>query len=157
MSVERPTRALIESKKIVEGQHYDFKRGLELDRKPPHGAKDGKARFIDDLVAFANSDAGYLIVGVEEKDGVWSRYHPINDPRDALKSRILNAILDNIDPAPKVDLEFIDVNDGYIFYIAMPRQGMQPYVNKITGSYYERVGSRNRPISRGEVQARFKS
>jgi predicted HTH transcriptional regulator len=143
MSVERPTRALIESKKIVEGQHYDFKRGLELDRKPPHGAKDGKARFIDDLVAFANSDAGYLIVGVEEKDGVWSR--------------ILNAILDNIDPAPKVDLEFIDVNDGYIFYIAMPRQGMQPYVNKITGSYYERVGSRNRPISRGEVQARFKS
>jgi hypothetical protein len=155
--IERPTRTLIENKQITEGQHYDFKRELEIDKRFADGSKDAKVRLIDDVVAFLNSGPGFLIFGVDEKDGAWTAYRPINVPRDPLKTRILNTIIDNVDPAPKVDVEFIEVDGGYIFYVVIPQQGMQPYANKISGSYYQRVGSRNRPISRGDVQARFNS
>ncbi|MHA6643628.1 AlbA family DNA-binding domain-containing protein [Mesorhizobium sp. A623] len=148
-----PTRELIESKEIAEGRHYDFKRQVDLSEKQTRSTKSSKERFLDDIVAFLNGGAGHLIVGVDEEDGYWRSYHPLTGNKEKIRNQYLQVIQDNIKPLPsKVDIEFIDVDDGFVMDIRIPEHSSRPYQNGISGAFYTRSGSRNRILTVGEIQ-----
>ena len=156
--IPTPTRQLIETKQIAEGRHYDFKREVDLDKKYPGGGKSAKERFVDDVVAFLNGDAGHLLVGVEEADGVWKQYLPMSGDRERLSNRFLQVIQDNIKPIPtKVDVVPIDVPGGFILNIRIPEHWAKPYQNALSGAFYTRSGARNRVLAVGEIQELFAS
>lgn len=151
----RPTRVLIETRQIVEGKHYDFKRLVDLSKGEDGRAK--KERFINDVVAFLNSGRGHLIIGVDDKKtGEWQEYHPLRGNRDEIARQLIQTIHDNIEPVPnKVEIGFIDIDDGFLVDIYIPAHTMQPFMNRMTGGFYERTGPKNRPMSREEVMTRF--
>ena len=151
-----PTRELIETKTIVENQHYDFKRELGLS-KPGAEGETAKVRFLNDVVAFLNSGPGHLIIGVDDKKtGEFQAYKPHSGNRDDVDQLITQVIQNNIEPVPhKVRVEFIDLDEGYLIDIRIPEHTVQPFMNRLTGGFYERTGSRNRPMSREEVRTRF--
>lgn len=51
--------------KLQEGQDLDFKRTIEMDKT------ERKAKLVDDVVAFLNRGAARIVIGVEEKQGLF--------------------------------------------------------------------------------------
>lgn len=141
----------IRSGLVTEGQQYEFKARLNLDEAR------GKSNFIDDVVAFLNAGAGYLIVGVREKKGDFENFEPMDGDRDALQRRITSIIQDNIDPKPLgVRLQFLDLDTGgFVLCLDLPDHRLRPYQNKITGGFYLRTGAQNTPIPRDQLHALF--
>ncbi len=54
---------LVDVLKIHEGQNVDYKRELDT-------SNDAKKELIKDLTAFGNSNGGYLLIGIDEEDGL---------------------------------------------------------------------------------------
>lgn len=147
-----PTLEAIRDGQIVESDVFDFKAALDLDNG------QGKLRFVNDVVAFLNRGAGYLIVGVREREGKCSGFQAVTEDRDALNRRLSSIIQDNIEPRPlEVRIEFIDVEGGFLPVIVIPEHRRRPYQNKINGSFYLRTGAQNTPLSRDEIKVMFKS
>jgi hypothetical protein len=145
-----PTLDLIQSNQITEGQHYDFKRSLDLaDRK-------AKCDFINDVVAFLNAGPAHLIIGVVEKKGQFERVVPLKGDRDAIRRQFVSTIQDNIDPKPLgIRVGFIDAEDGFLVDVQIPEHRMRPYQNRITGAFYVRTDAQNTPIPRDYLYTMF--
>jgi hypothetical protein len=117
-----------------------------------------KSRFVNDVVAFLNRGAGYLIVGVREAGGKYAGFQPVTEDRDALNRRVSSIIQDNIEPRPLgVRIGLIDIEGGFLLIIDIPEHRRRPYQNKINGSFYLRTGAQNTPLSRAEIAVMFKS
>jgi hypothetical protein len=146
-----PSRELIESKAIVEGPFYDFKEEIDLD------SERGKARFIDDVIAFLNTGPGHLILGVKEKRGAYETYRPIREDPHKFSERIQSIAQSNIDPIPRgIECHPIPLNEGCLLDIRITEHRMQPYQNKITGGFYIRTDKQNAIIPRDEIYSHFK-
>jgi hypothetical protein len=145
-----PTVDLIQNNQIVEGQHYDFKRSIDLsDRK-------AKTDFINDVVAFLNSGTAHLVIGVQERKGVFERFEPLEGDRDAIRRQFISAIQDNILPKPLgITVEFIEADEGFLIDVRIPEHRMRPYQNRINGSFYIRTDAQNTPIPRDHLRAMF--
>ncbi|MGF9564692.1 ATP-binding protein [Neorhizobium sp. BT27B] len=153
MTITSPTRELIESGRIAESAHYDFKQEVDLDKKYPNGGKSAKERFIDDVVAFLNTESGgHLVIGVKEADGVWESYIPLTSDREKTCNRFLQVIQSSIDPIPTaVEVLPIDVPGGYVLDVNVGAHWKKPYQSRISGSFYIRSGARNRVLSVPEI------
>lgn len=135
---------------LQEGQSLDFKRELNLD-KP-----ELKARLLDDVVAFLNRGASRIIVGVIEKGGSFDAFHPMEGDADKYALRVQTFIQDEITPVPlDVQVVPIPLADGFLIDIQIPQHTGSPYMNRLTGSYLIRSGSRNLPIDPGMLRSRF--
>jgi hypothetical protein len=142
--------AVSEIANLQEGQDLDFKREINLD-KP-----ELKARLLDDVVAFLNRDAGRIIVGVEEKGGRFDSFRPMPGDADKSALRIQTMIQDGITPLP-VDVQVVPIHQegGFLLDIQIPRHRGGPFMNRLTGGYLIRSGSRNLPIDPGMLRSRF--
>ncbi len=144
------TRDLIENGALTEGAACDFKSKLDLNDAR------AKSNLIDDVVAFLNSGAGRIIVGVEERGGAFHAYRPITGDRDKVALRLLSVIQDNVEPTPlRVEARTMEVDDGFVIDIVLPEHRLRPYQNKITGGFQIRTGAKNRALPRDAIQAMF--
>lgn len=145
-----PTLDLIRNNQVVEGQHYDFKRAIDLsDRK-------AKADFINDVVAFLNAGPAHLVIGVQEKKGVFERFEPLTGDRDSIRRQFVSVIQDNILPKPLgITVEFIEADEGFLVDVRIPEHRMRPYQNRINGAFYVRTDAQNTPIPRDHLFAMF--
>ena len=76
--VETPTRKGLERRRMAKGTLYDFKREVNFDKK--HPAAENRPRNASSTMSspFPNGEAGHLIIGASESDGVWDSLVAIN-------------------------------------------------------------------------------
>lgn len=144
------TLADIEGGDLQEGQNLDFKRQVDLDQLA------SKVRLLDDVVAFLNRGASRIIVGVEERAGRFDSFRPIEGDADKIALRLQTTIQDGITPTP-VDVDVVPLHSehGFILDIRIPSHIGGPFMNRLTGGYLIRSGSRNLPIEPGLLRSRF--
>lgn len=81
------------TEQIVENKHLDYKRGINLKKD------EAKIDILKDIVSFANSQGGDLIIGVSEKEGVPKEINGIEINKvDELKRAISSVIGRWIEP-----------------------------------------------------------
>jgi hypothetical protein len=146
-----PTVELIESQAIVEGREYEFKQQVDFDQAQQ------KSNFIDDVVAFLNSEiSGHIVIGVKEKGGAFAGYSPLLADPDHLCRRVTSIIQDGVEPRPLgVDVRAIAILGGSILDVAIAQHRAGPYQNRANGAFYVRTGAKNTPLRRDELAAYF--
>jgi len=123
-----------------EDLHTDFK---QVAGRPEELAKD--------LVAFANTDGGRLLIGVTDD----RRIVGVADP-DAVHRQIDNAAYNNCVPPITVVQEAVATDDGTVVVAGVPRGSQRPYRTQ-TGRYYVRTTSGCRDASREELLRLFQA
>ncbi|AVX20654.1 MULTISPECIES: helix-turn-helix domain-containing protein [Carboxydocella] len=126
-----------------ENNHVDFKRGLFL----PEADKPRITQHFElakDLAAFANSDGGYLLVGVDD-DGQVVGFKS----NDLLEQRIINLCRDIISPPLKPDIYKAKVKDKEVLVIRVERG--QGYLHLVRDKVYIRVHNEVRVASSEEI------
>jgi hypothetical protein len=161
-------------KGIPESQVFEIKQSLsaEGDKKtdpwmtnPSNGehrespSDKAKEKIFREIVAFANSEGGWLVLGIKETDKAPSRADEICPIPDCceLANRLCQAAYDWIDP-PLPSLRFIGIetngNEGVVV-CRVPRSSMAPhrlYKSKYTQEAYKRVGWESKPMRMREIQ-----
>src|SRR5215472_6984704 len=84
---------------VNEGAGVDFKLAVATDDKARH-------EFGADLISFANTEGGYMFIGVDEVEGIASAVTGIDvQDLDAELARLENLARDAIDPRlPSLDI-----------------------------------------------------
>jgi ATP-dependent DNA helicase RecG len=119
-----------------EGQELQFKREQP---RPIDLAKT--------LVAFANSQGGTVLVGVDDKGHIKGVSH-----WDELERRMHDVALNNCYPAVPVTIERVDAPQGTVMVIRVPQGREKPY-RASNGVYYVREGGRSRAPLPNELVA----
>lgn len=97
-----------------------------------------------ELIAFANSGGGQILVGVDDAGMVAG----VDDPQRT-EERILNIGRNNCVPPMDLLIEKVDVNGKKLVIVHVPRRLGRPYENK-RGQCFIRVGSTKRLASADE-------
>lgn len=114
---------------------------LELKRE-----WSGKLKGLEDLAAFANTNGGTLVIGVDD-DGVTV---PGFTPNDAALRVILNEITDGLHLTPRVLREPTSAGPVVLTVSVQPAATLVAH----QGRYYKRVGSANRQMTAEELAGR---
>jgi len=124
--------------KIPESRNMDYKLKL-------HPATDaGNKEFLKDSSAFANTVGGYLIYGVDEKEGIPTSIKGVDvDDFDKLKLRFENLLRTGVDPPVRgVDFIAVDLeNLRKVIVVHVPKSVARPHAVKIKKHF--RFYSRN--------------
>ncbi|WP_300604367.1 RNA-binding domain-containing protein [Trebonia sp.] len=123
-----------------EDPHTEFKREL--------GNTGDLAR---DLVCFANSDGGQIIVGVDDGRNVMG----VPDTDD-LMLKVDNVAFNLCSPPVTVVPEILDLDGSAVVVLNVPKGDQRPYGTN-DGRYYVRSGARCRRASREELLRLFQA
>lgn len=113
---------------------------IEYKRELTHDKKELKA----DVIQFANTNGGVLIIGIEERDRLPISLVPIKDDVDAIKSSINQTLRSNIEPAIQgLIVQEVEVDDGFVILIGIPESKNKPhcYVRDGARRFYGRNSS----------------
>jgi len=126
--------------RILRGEdpHTDFKQAV-----------DRNAELAEDLVCFANSDGGRLVIGVADDGTVVG----VPDP-DALLLRVDDVAFDLCSPPVTVVPETVRLDDRDVVVLSTAKGDQRPYSTR-DGRYYIRSGARCRAASREELLRLF--
>jgi Putative DNA-binding domain len=137
-------QALIDNQ-VAEGKEYDYKVQLI-------GNSDSdKKEFLADVSSFANTNGGYLIFGMDEKEGLPTALTGFNDvDSDAQINRLENLIRDSIAPRiAGIEIRSISLSVGVVLIIRIPKSWSAPHMITYGSKGNSRFNARN---SRGKYQ-----
>lgn len=123
-----------------EGPHTDFKREL-----------GNTGELAKDLVCFANSDGGQLIVGIDGGRNVIG----VLDTDD-LMLKVDDVAFNRCSPPITVVPEVVDLDGNSVVVLNIPKGDQRPY-RTADGRYYVRSGARCRSASREELLRLFQA
>jgi ATP-dependent DNA helicase RecG len=123
-----------------EDPHTDFKQGI-----------DSRIGLAKDLVCFANSNGGQLVIGVAEDRTVVG----VDDP-DALLLQVDDIAFHSCSPPVTVAPNIIGLDGKNVVVLNVARGDQRPYATR-EGRYYIRSGARCRNASREELLRLFQS
>lgn len=103
------------------------------------------------LVAFANTDGGRLILGVNKDHKIVG----VKDP-DKIMQKIDQIAYQNCEPPITVSQETVQINNHKIIVIHVPKGDLRPYRTQ-KGDYFIRTTSGRRRASRQELLRLFKA
>lgn len=130
--IETPSFSILQMISLGEGKHIEFKS--KLGNPEP---------FVESIVAFANTEGGRILVGVDNNS---NRVKGFGDP-NKIKETVTNWISEFCDP--KVDAHFEYSEELDVLIIGVPEGKDKPYDLKGKGPFL-RVGATNRIASRTE-------
>lgn len=132
---------------IEEDVHLDYKR--EIDNNSGEIAKD--------LSAFANSDGGYIVYGIEEEMQKPKNIIPIIGI--GIKERLDQIAQSGIDPALNTRIIAIDVNvngiSGQIFLVYIPKKYPILHFAKKKKRFYYRSNFISIPMERYQIEQAY--
>ncbi len=123
-----------------EGKTFELKRDLS-----------SPTSVIKDIIAFANTSGGTLIIGVEDK----TKYLVGVDNPMACEERLASLLYDNIEPKIIPDIEILPWRDTYLLKVEIFPSAVRPHHYKKLGSKkgtYVRVGSTHRQADEAMIQ-----
>ncbi|WP_193098103.1 helix-turn-helix domain-containing protein [Burkholderia sp. Z1] len=141
----------LKDNQIPESHTLDFKRDFPID-------KDGRASLAADVVAFANTRGGDLILGADEQGGIISAFAPIKlEDVDAALRSLQSTLTDLIEPKiPGVHLEAVDFPDGgYIVIVRTPPSFQAPHRVRKSGAFYTRTSTGIDPMDVTTLRSAF--
>lgn len=141
--------------KVSEGPTLDYKR------EAYSGKDSDKREMLRDITAFANTNGGYLILGMDEDgNGRASKFTPVNELRQTAKA-IQQTCLDGIDER----IEGLEVQtyetgpDQGLIVIRVPRSDWLPHMVKLSGrtDFLRRYSDEKRNMTVAEIRRAFLS
>lgn len=139
---------------VMENLQLDFKAKL-----PNLGNDQGKRELVKDITAFANTNGGTILYGVDEdeEDGSAIITGVECSDVDGLKRHISNIIQGNTDPVlVGYEIEAIRLKEGkYVIGIDVPKSWNAPHavrVKKGTYRFYIRVNTENVPMDVSQIR-----
>jgi len=121
--------------------------GISVEFKSADARPEAIAR---ELVAFANTFGGVLLLGVEDS-GVVSGFSLGNS-----EERIANICRHNVVPALAPIVKVVPVDDVPICVVQVPKGPFKPY-QSLDGKFWVRVGSTNRQATKEELSRLFQA
>lgn len=117
---------------VIESRTLDYKRDL-------YGASDkDKKSFLIDVSALANTNGGYLVIGVAEDEGVPKSIAGVNiSDFDKLKLHFENLLRMSVDPPIRgIEFQTVDITaDKKVLVIEVPRSVNRPHAVAHNGYY----------------------
>ncbi len=128
---------------LGENINIDFKESLFTKHKHlPRVTQNHE--LVKDLVAFANTDGGYLLVGVNDKGKVTGF-----ESSDAIEQKIINLCRDICTPPLSPTIYSVKVSDKEILVIKIDKGNN--YLHLVRGKIYVRVHNEVRLASSAEI------
>lgn len=125
-----------------EGLLVEFKEDLPLDEH----------RFLDSVVAFANTSGGTILIGVSDDcEIVGVKKNP-----QEIRETITNWISEKCDPRPSYTMNQLEVDGKTVILVDVANGPTKPYHNLDRG-FIVRRGASNRQARRSEVEEMFRS
>lgn len=134
--------------RLGEDSTYEFKAvTVETDEKKFKVTAPHPDSLADEIAAFANTNGGYLVLGVEDKTrqvlGV------LLEHLDKLELWLTNLVTDRIKPSPLIQTRLVEIADqqGYqkaVIWVQIPKS---LFVHSSPSGYYQRLGSSKRIMS----------
>jgi len=141
----------LKDNQVPESHTLDFKRDFPFDR-------EGRLSLAADVVAFANTRGGDLVLGADEEDGFISSFAPVQLPdRDEALRSLQSALVDLIEPkVPGVHIEAVPAPDGgYIVIVRTPPSFQAPHRVRKTGVFYTRTSTGIDPMDITTLRSAF--
>lgn len=133
---------------------------LEFKRELPERSDRGRAEFLKDVAAFANSAGGDIVFGIEEADGVASQVVPITGETADESTRRLGQLLDSaIEPKLNgVSIKAVNLDSGgYALIVRVPGSSAGPHRYHFNGHtrFVIRDHNRVRDMAFSEIRNSF--
>jgi ATP-dependent DNA helicase RecG len=123
-----------------EGYHLEFK--LE---------EENNEDFAKALVAFANTDGGKILIGVDDSGNILG----VSDV-DNVMLRLDDIAINRCDPPITILQESVKIDDKFVVIVHVEKGSQRPYRTK-SGLYYVRASNRCRQASREELLRIFQA
>jgi hypothetical protein len=137
------------AERIPESGSLEYKERLELETDAQ------KRELLKDLTGMGNGGGGTIIYGVMEtgdRSGHPAQLAPLTDP--ALPGRLEDVVRNAVRPPLIMDLQWVEVDTGYVLVVNVFRSPLGPYMVQAYGEnrYYLRQGSRVAPMDEQQVR-----
>jgi len=144
---------LIFNRKERESHHLEYKEAIgNSDRD--------KKEFLKDVSGFANASGGYLILGVEEKDGAPNKICGVNKNigNQKIDEWINNVLISNLDEKVQFEIKVLDLNQrSVVVVLYIPESPKKPHMVTFQSknTYYIRHNTSVNPATQSEVKEMF--
>lgn len=141
----------LKDNQIPESHTLDYKRDFPFE-------KEGRLSLAADVVAFANTRGGDLILGAEEQGGCIVQFTPARlDDRDGALLTLQSALTDLIEPKiPGVHLQAVEAPDGgYVIIVRTPPSFQAPHRVRKAGVFYTRTSTGIDPMDITTLRSAF--
>ncbi len=139
-------RTLVQQR-VSESLHLEYKRSDALRNDK------GLSELSKDASAFANSDGGMIIFGIQENG-----HRPIElddgfAPEEMSKERIESILLANITPKlPIFEVIEISIPTGNNMYVVAVERSLRPHQDRKSFRYHRRYNFQSQPFEDYEIQ-----
>lgn len=137
---------------VREGINIDYKESLNLK------GSDSKKEFLADVVSFANTDGGHLLIGISEEKGIISEIKGIEmDNPDTYLQQIENTLRDQVKPRI-IGLRmktYLLENEKRVVHIYIPRSYNGPHM--ASERFFGRNSVGKYPLDYTEIRNKFLS
>lgn len=135
--VEVGSADLEEIIKRGENDQVEFKRDLS-----------NREDLLETVTAFANTEGGSILVGVDDNGTVVGTYEK------KFEERVQSMVSDSCEPAPKIRIEKKELRTRSLYVVQVPEGDEKPYNLRHRG-FYVRAGSTDRLASRIEMDRMY--
>lgn len=144
-------RSLTDLKSMIRNQ---VQESIHLDYKASAALTGKRIELSKDVSAFANSDGGVIVFGIEEKDHLPIRIDSGVAHLELNREQIENKIQGNI--APRIaNLEIIQIpiSDTHsIYVVSIGRSERAPHQDRANFCYYKRYNFKSAPMEDYEIR-----
>lgn len=122
--------------KIEENVSIEYKSELNIDDDK------GKKEFVKDILSMANSEGGYIIIGIDEKNNFALKGMHLKS-WDNLQLQMISTIKDCSDPIfTDIGLNHFQLeNKNYAIVIRVGKSAIKPHRSKKDNCFYKRIGT----------------
>ncbi|MEQ6352811.1 helix-turn-helix domain-containing protein [Ralstonia pseudosolanacearum] len=148
--ITREDLVTLRENQIPESHTLDYKRDFPVDR-------EARLSLAADVVAFANTRGGDLLLGVEESGGLIREFAPITlEDRDSALLGLQSALTDLIEPKiPGIHLAAVPMDSGFIIIIRTPASFQAPHRVRKSGVFYSRTSTGIDPMDITTLRSAF--
>ena len=158
---EEDLKTLINNPDFRENEYVDYKQSFAFLEMPKGKERNEKiAEFKSDVCAFANTEGGYLIVGISDVDGCASALTGVDiENVDKFELDRRNNLMSIQPRMPYIKFHFVKLENGkYIVIIYIKHDNFAPYTHiedEKNYKIYKRIGNKKQIMSYSELKNMF--